>query len=105
MEAFGQVAIEAASCGTPTVAFKKTGLEDTIEHKKTGYLSEYMDQDDFEKGIRWVLNEQTKDLNIFSDKCIKFVTDNFSSQLIAKKYIDVYKTALKINKSKSYVFN
>lgn len=105
MEAFGQVAIEAASCGTPTIAFKKTGLEDTIEHKKTGYLSEYMDQHDFEEGIRWALNEQTKDQNFFSDNCIKFVTDNFSSQLIAKKYIDIYKTTLKSNKSKNHVFN
>lgn len=38
-EAFGQVFIEAAACGTPAVAYAAGGVEDAIEHGVTGLLA------------------------------------------------------------------
>jgi len=90
MEAFGQVASEASSCGTPTVAFDDTGLADIIVHKKNGYLSKYLDQDDYTKGIEWLLsNIETENV---VDNCLKIFNEKFSNFSISKKYIEIYKS-------------
>ena len=88
MEAFGQVASEASSCRTPTLAFKDTGLTDIIEHKKNGYLSNYLDQDDFTNGLNWLLtNLENENLE---ENCIKIIEEKFSHFAISKKYIEIY---------------
>ncbi len=89
LEAFGQVALEGASCGTPTVAFNKTGILDIIEHKVNGYLSNYKDQEDFNEGINWILNNDDKNL---LNNCLKVTKEKFDSRLIANKYLDIYKS-------------
>ena len=94
LEAFGQVAIEAASCGVPTLGFKNTGLEDTIQHEKTGYLCKYLDQNDFNKGLQWMIKKINKDRNYFMSSCINFAKSNFSSEIIAQKYKDIYESIL-----------
>ena len=49
LESFGIVAQEAACCSVPTVAFDKTGFEDTISHKQNGYIAKNSDVSDFLK--------------------------------------------------------
>ena len=90
MEAFGQVASEASSCGTPTIAFNDTGLSDIINHKKNGYLSKYLDQDDFTKGVEWLLSNIENE-NIVSN-CLEIFNEKFSNLTISKKYIEIYKS-------------
>ena len=90
MEAFGQVASEASSCGTPTVAFNDTGLSDIINHKKNGYLSKYLDQDDFTKGVEWLLSNIENE-NVVSN-CLEIFNEKFSNLKISKKYIEIYKS-------------
>ena len=92
LEAFGQVAIEAGSCGVPTIGFKNTGLEDTIQHEKTGYLCEYLNQNDFNKGLLWMIEKINKNRNYFESSCISFVKRNFSSEIIAQKYKSIYES-------------
>lgn len=94
LEAFGQVAIEAAACGIPTIGFKKTGLEDAILHKKTGYLCEHLDQKDFDQGLNWIIRKIESNNVYFELPCINFVKDNFSSEIVSKKYLEVYKRVL-----------
>ena len=62
MEAFGLSALEAMSCGTPVVGFENTGLGDIIDHKKTGYLAKYLDENDFVQGINWLINNSSKEI-------------------------------------------
>jgi glycosyltransferase involved in cell wall biosynthesis len=57
MEAFGQTASEAQSCGTPVVAFNATGLMDVVEHKVSGYLAEPFSSRDLANGIAWILSD------------------------------------------------
>ena len=57
MEAFGQTASEAQSCGTPVVAFNATGLMDVVEHKVSGYLAEPFSSRDLANGITWILSD------------------------------------------------
>ena len=100
LEAFGQVAVEAAACGTPSIGFRNTGLEDTILHKKTGYLSDYLDQNDFTKGLEWIINESSKNNEYFKNSCLDFISRNFSSEVVSKQYINIYKQILKNEISK-----
>ena len=60
LETFGLIAIESILSGTPCVAFANTGLEEIIEHKINGYLSNYLDQSDYEKGLMFFLNKNKK---------------------------------------------
>jgi len=94
LEAFGQVALEGASCGIPTLAFDKTGIADIVEHKFSGYLSNYMDQNDFEKGLNWILENLEKDKDYFLNNCLKIVSEKFNNRVIANQYIEIYKSLI-----------
>ena len=94
LEAFGQVAIEAASCGTPTVAFKDTGFEDIIENKHNGYIANYKSQNDFTHGIEWFLSLNNADIMNLSKNCLEITKNKFDDKLIAQKYINLYKSIL-----------
>ena len=94
LEAFGQVAIEAASCGVPAIGFRQTGLEDVIYHKKTGYIANYMDQNDFNTGLNWIIGKITEDKNFFHSSCINFTKGNFSEDIVVNKYLKIYREIL-----------
>ena len=49
--------MEAAACGTPTVAFDVGGLPDLVEHGRTGYLARPFETDDLAKGIALLLEK------------------------------------------------
>ncbi len=89
LEAFGQVASEAGSCETPTVAFKNTGFEDVIIHKKTGFLAKHKDHKDLSNGILWCLKNFKK--YKIGKKSRQNVVNKFSNKVISKKYINLYK--------------
>ncbi|MCD4680448.1 MAG: glycosyltransferase family 4 protein [Bacteroidales bacterium] len=93
MEVFGQVITESMSCGTPVVAFNKTGPAEIIDHKKSGYLAEAFDPKDLSDGINWVLEDQQR-WNELSENAASHVIKNYSSHVIATKYIDLYKKIL-----------
>ena len=93
LEAFGQIASEASACGTPVISFNTSGLKDIIIDRETGYLAEKFDIEDLSKGIKWVLeNSEIKQLGY---NARKHVTDNFSSDIVAKKYLETYKEVFK----------
>ena len=87
IESFGQTVLEAQACNCPTVTFKNTGSEDIIEHLKTGYVSKYLDRNDFKKGIEWALT------STFEYNYIRNITKNkFSENHIIKKYKKIFDT-------------
>jgi len=86
-ESFGQVAAEAMSCGVPVVCFDTTGLKDIVEHKKNGYLATLGNQDDFNEGIKWVLNNKNDNLSIQGRD--KIVSD-FSPNTVCKMFVELY---------------
>lgn len=95
LEAFGQVASEAGACETPCVSFKNTGFEDVIDHKKSGYLANYKDQNDLTNGILWCL-KNLKKLKL-GKKARKNVIKKFSNEVISKKYLKIYKDLIEQN--------
>ncbi len=94
LEAFGQTALEANASGTPVVCFNKTGVSDIIEHKKTGYIAEYLNEKDFATGIEWILKNSTE--TNFDDNCVNRVENLFSEEVIIKKYRNIYNNLLLI---------
>ena len=93
LEAFGQVASEASACETPVISFNTSGLRDIIIHQNTGYLAKQFDTKDLSKGIKWVLeNSEIKQLGY---NARKHVITNFSSNVVAKKYLEIYQEVFK----------
>tara|TARA_B100001964_G_C14213064_1_gene591403 strand:- start:602 stop:1828 length:1227 start_codon:yes stop_codon:yes gene_type:complete len=92
IEAFGQVALEAASCNVPTVAFKNTGVTEIIEHKKNGYLAEFNNSEDLFNGINWCLEDYN--LQLLKNNSREIALKKFSNDLIVKKYQKIYEDIL-----------
>jgi glycosyltransferase involved in cell wall biosynthesis len=86
-ESFGQVAAEAMSCGIPVVCFDTTGLKDIVEHKKNGYLAALGNEDDFNEGIKWVLNNKNDNLGF---QCRDKIESEFSPNVVCKMYVGLY---------------
>ncbi|MFA6635557.1 MAG: glycosyltransferase family 4 protein [Candidatus Omnitrophota bacterium] len=76
-EGFGIVAIEAASCGLPTVANSVDGLNDAVINGKTGWLVEYNNVDQF--------LDKINDISLHPD-AVKKENRVFSWDNIIKKY-------------------
>lgn len=89
-EVFGQTASEAMACGTPVVAFKCTGIQEVVGD--AGYLAEPYSSEDLANGISWCLRNN-KD-NFLGCKGRNSVVNRYSIDIIAKKYIDLYKYVL-----------
>lgn len=88
-ESFGQTASEAMACGTPVVAFNATGLVDIIDHQENGYLAKPYSINSLAEGINWILeSDQAAKLQ---QNAREKVLQTFDSQIVAQKYIEVYK--------------
>ena len=84
--------IEALLCKTPVVGFDAGGIPDMIKHKKNGYLAKYKDAKDLAQGIIWCIeNNQNGELSQFARK---FAVDNFSLELQAKRYKELFELVL-----------
>jgi len=84
--------MESLTCGTPVVAFDIGGNSDMIEHQKNGYLAQPFDTDDLAKGIEWLLN--TPNYQQLCNNARDKVLTHFDSQVVAKRYIALYKEIL-----------
>jgi glycosyltransferase involved in cell wall biosynthesis len=97
IESFGKCVAEAMACGTPSVAFSKTGSEDIITHKVDGYIASNLDSSDLANGIDWVLGYKNKK-KIFNSSIDK-INRNFSIEKISSKYKKLYENILLKNKN------
>ena len=94
MEAFGKTLAEAMACGTPVVCFDATGPKDIVEHKRTGYKAVPFSTKDLAEGIKWVLNLNHEEYQIYCRQARERVLKYFDTRVIAKKYIELYKEML-----------
>ena len=85
-------ALEAMACGTPVVSFGATGLLDIVDHKNNGYLASAFDSSDLANGIDWVLEHD--DPQQLADNARQKIVNCFDSEVIARKYINLYRDIL-----------
>lgn len=93
MDAFGKTLAEALACGTPVVCFDATGPKDIVDHKINGYKATPFESEDLADGIEWVLNHEN-----YNKLCVdarEKVMKEFDSKVVAEKYIELYKEAMK----------
>jgi len=86
--------MESISCGTPVVAFNIGGIHDMIDHQKNGYLAKPFDATDLAYGIKWVLEDGSRWKKLSENARAKVVSE-FDIVKVAKRYVDLYKNALK----------
>src|ERR1700744_2373178 len=84
-EPFGMSVAEAMLCGTPVIAFNKGSMPELIEHEKTGFLV-----DDIDEAVEAV--PQIGSIN--RSYCSDWAKSNFSSEKMVDDYYKLYERLL-----------
>lgn len=92
-ENLSNVIMESLACGTPVVGFDIGGNGDMINHKKNGYLAQPYEIGDLANGIKWILDNQEKE--ILKNKALETIHKNFDSSIVCNKYIQLYNSIIK----------
>lgn len=92
-EAFGLVAQEALSCGTPIVSFRVGGVVDLVRPEITGYLAKPEDARDFSAGILHLLEHEALRLKM-GRQCREIALEEYDMVKQTKLYIDLYEHVL-----------
>jgi glycosyltransferase involved in cell wall biosynthesis len=85
---------ESMACATPMISFKIGGVADLVRPGITGYLAQPEDIQDFSNGIVQLLEDTELRKNL-SDNCRKIAIKEYSLELQAKRYIELYKQVLR----------
>ena len=86
-EAFGQVTIEALSCGVPVVSFPNGGSLDIIIENKNGVLASNFTPEALCKALKIAL-----DLDFNSEAIVEDVRARFNIQDKIESYVKLYKS-------------
>ena len=92
-EGFGNVAIEAASCGVPTFSYDVVGVKDSVKDGVSGKKFAFQDF----KAIADAVCEASKDPD-FNNKypnARKWVDENFEQEKVWNNYLSFYHSVLK----------
>jgi glycosyltransferase involved in cell wall biosynthesis len=88
-EGFGNVVIEAAACGLPTLASRIYGLSDAIVDNETGILHQVKDAKDIEFKMLSLCQNKTQ-LEMMSERALQRVYSEFSEHVIVEEFIKFY---------------
>ena len=86
-ESFGQVAAESLACHTPVIAFNYSGIQDIIQHQKSGLLAEPFSVDSLTKNIQHMMSMSDEERMNFGVYGRQYVISNFGKEVILKKYL------------------
>jgi len=89
-EPFGLTMIEAMACGTPVIAFNRGSVPEIVEHGKTGFVVDTVDE----------MVEAVKHLDLLDAQECRFrVMCYFDSSKMAKTYLELYQNIIDSFKS------
>ncbi|MBW4510117.1 MAG: glycosyltransferase [Scytonematopsis contorta HA4267-MV1] len=101
-DSFGLVSMESLACGTPVVTFRVGGLTDTVRPNITGLLAEPENITQFRDCIVQLLEDENLRATM-SEKCRQIAVKEYSLELYAQRYIDLYHQILKFSTDKNQV--
>lgn len=84
-ETLGGTLVEGQAAGALPVCFADDGRRDVVTHKVNGYIARRGDTRDLAEGILWALRS-----DISRQSLHESVRERFSSDVIARKYIDLF---------------
>jgi glycosyltransferase involved in cell wall biosynthesis len=99
-ENFPNTVLEAFACGTPAVAFDVGGMSDVVTPMETGYLARYRDPEDLAHGLGLLLTEDVLRMRMKSN-CEKFIKEEYSLELQAKRFKELYERVLSVQRTDS----
>jgi glycosyltransferase involved in cell wall biosynthesis len=87
------VAVESLACGTPVAAFATGGIQEIVDHQKTGVLAPPESPEDLADGIQWIL-EQGAGSDMLRRAARAAAAERFSLDSCALRYRDLYQQVL-----------
>lgn len=87
-EGFGNVAIEAASCGIPTFAYDVVGVRDSVHNNISGQRFKFRDT----SAIAQAINEAATDIDFYQKypAARDWVIENFDQKRVWQNYLNLY---------------
>ena len=92
-EGLGLVAVEAQLCETPVIAFDSGGLPDVVQHDRTGILVSTIDAAALAAAITSLLDRPDRGAALGAAGRLHALA-TFAPESVAKRYTDVYKSAI-----------
>jgi len=87
MEGFGISVIEAGACEIPVLASSLEGLKDAIKDNQNGFIVESENANKYVEKINELFQDKNK-LREFGKKSRQFIIENYSWEIIARKYLE-----------------
>ena len=92
-EGFGNVAIEAAACGIPTISYDVVGVKDSVADGISGYRLPFGDIEGVVEAILQIRDAQLSGDTLFPN-ARDWVVENFEQNLVWRRYLEFYNDAL-----------
>jgi glycosyltransferase involved in cell wall biosynthesis len=92
-DAFGLVAQESVTCGTPVVSFNVGGVPDIVRPGLTGYLAEPGKGEDFRAGIIKLLEDDALRRRMAS-QCREIALREYPLEQQTRRYLELYRRVL-----------
>lgn len=94
------VILEAMACGIPIVTFNTGGIPELVKHLENGYIAKYKDSDDLIKGISYILNLDSEEINRIKIASRLKLVSNFTVEKMVNQYEELYIRIIKKFNSK-----
>ncbi len=84
-EPFGLVMIEAMACGTPVLALPGGSVPEIVKNGVSGWVCRDIDE----------MGRRARNVSVSAESCRQYVAQNFSLELMVRRYETVYRRAIK----------
>ncbi|OGJ38667.1 MAG: hypothetical protein A2182_00055 [Candidatus Pacebacteria bacterium RIFOXYA1_FULL_38_18] len=84
------VILEAMACGLPIISFDVGGIRELIENKVNGYIANYLDTEDLNNGIKYVLNLSIDEIKVMRNKNREKAIKQYSIKIMTDRYENLY---------------
>lgn len=88
-ENFPNTILEAAACGTPSVAFSVGGIPEIIKDRQNGYLARPFDCHELAEGIHWIIEDPSRQ-SVLSGNARKNAVSHCTLKDMSQKYLQLY---------------